>query len=87
MPSFSTVLVAAVVAGGLSLPALAQPKADAGSGPTSGATSTNDAGSGPTKGMKANTGSTGNGSDANGATTPGGNASDANAATAPSSKQ
>lgn len=34
----------------------AQPKADAGSGPTKGAASTNDAGSGPTPGAKPNTG-------------------------------
>src|SRR6202522_93264 len=34
------------VALGLSFPALAQPKADAGSGPTTGTASTNDAGSG-----------------------------------------
>jgi hypothetical protein len=49
-------LVSAIV---LSVPltAFAQPKADAGSGPTSGATSTNDAGSGPTPGAKPNTGS------------------------------
>ena len=37
--------------------AYAQPKADAGSGPTNGATSTNDAGSGPTPGAKPNAGS------------------------------
>ena len=36
-------------------PAFAQPKADAGSGPTKGAVSTDDAGSGPTKGVKPNT--------------------------------
>jgi hypothetical protein len=41
----------------LSVPyaAFAQPKGDAGSGPTNGATSTNDAGSGPTPGAKPNT--------------------------------
>ena len=48
-------LLIAAIAVGLSAPAFAQPKADAGSGPTSGATSTNDAGSGPTKGAKPNT--------------------------------
>lgn len=47
-----------VIALGLSAPAFAQPKADAGSGPTNGAVSTNDAGSGPTKGAKPKTGST-----------------------------
>ena len=44
----------AMIALAFSVPALAQPKADAGSGPTNGATSTNDAGSGPTKGAKPN---------------------------------
>jgi hypothetical protein len=44
-----------VIALGLSDPAVAQPKADAGSGPTQGAASTDDAGSGPTKGVKPNT--------------------------------
>jgi hypothetical protein len=47
-----------VIALALSAPAVAQTKADAGSGPTSGAVSTNDAGSGPTKGAQPNTGST-----------------------------
>ena len=47
-----------VIAFALSAPAVAQTKADAGSGPTRGAVSTNDAGSGPTKGAKPNTGST-----------------------------
>ena len=47
-----------VIALALSAPAFAQTKADAGSGPTSGAVSTNDAGSGPTKGAKPNIGST-----------------------------
>ena len=42
-----------VLAGGLASPALAA-QGDAGSGPTTGATSTNDAGSGPTKGAAAN---------------------------------
>ena len=45
-----------LIALGLSVPVCAQPKADAGSGPTSGAVSTNDAGSGPTQGAKPNTG-------------------------------
>jgi hypothetical protein len=40
---------------GLSGPAFGQPKADAGSGPTSGAASANDAGSGPTTGANPNT--------------------------------
>ena len=48
-------LVIAAIAVGLSAPAFAQPKADAGSGPTKGAVSTDDAGSGPTKGAKPNT--------------------------------
>jgi hypothetical protein len=47
-------LLLSMIAFGVSVPALAQPKADAGSGPTNGATSTNDAGSGPTKGAKPN---------------------------------
>lgn len=51
-----SLLVSALVLG-LPFAALAQPKADAGSGPTNGATSTNDAGSGPTEGAKANVGS------------------------------
>jgi hypothetical protein len=50
MSSFKKYLFISMIAVGLSAPALAQPKADAGSGPTSGATSANDAGSGPTKG-------------------------------------
>jgi hypothetical protein len=50
-------LLTFVIALGLSAPAVAQPKADAGSGPTKGAVSTDDAGSGPTKGAKPNTGS------------------------------
>jgi hypothetical protein len=54
-------LTSAVV---LSLPgaAFAQPKTDAGSGPTTGATSQNDAGSGPTKGAQPNSDSTGSNS-------------------------
>jgi hypothetical protein len=51
-------LLTCVIALGLSAPAFAQPKADAGSGPTNGAVSTNDAGSGPTKGAKPNSSST-----------------------------
>ena len=47
-------LLVTVIALGLSAPAVAQPKADAGSGPTKGAVSTDDAGSGPTKGVKPN---------------------------------
>jgi hypothetical protein len=58
MSSLSTTLLAAAVAIGLSAPALAQSKMDAGSGPTKGAVSTNDAGSGPTAGTKPNTDST-----------------------------
>jgi hypothetical protein len=58
MPSLSRSLATCVIALGLSSPAFAQPKADAGSGPTSGATTTNDAGSGPTQGAKPNSGST-----------------------------
>ena len=54
MSSLSTTLLAAAVAIGLSAPAFAQPKADAGSGPTSGAVTTKDAGSGPTQGAKPN---------------------------------
>jgi hypothetical protein len=58
MSSLGKSLLIAVIAIGLSGPAVAQPKADAGSGPTTGATSTNDAGSGPTQGAKSNDGST-----------------------------
>jgi hypothetical protein len=54
MSSLSRSLLACAIALGLSAPAFAQPKGDAGSGPTSGAVSTNDAGSGPTKGAKPN---------------------------------
>ncbi len=59
MSSLSRSLLACVVVLGLSSPAFAQPKVDAGSGPTSGVTSTKDAGSGPTKGAKPNSASTG----------------------------
>jgi hypothetical protein len=58
MSSWSTILLASTIALGLSAPAFAQPKADAGSGPTMGAISTNDAGSGPTKGAKPKAGVT-----------------------------
>jgi hypothetical protein len=58
MPSLSKSLLTAVIALGLSAPAFAQSKGDAGSGPTNGAVSTNDAGSGPTPGAKPKTGST-----------------------------
>jgi hypothetical protein len=58
MSSLARTMLTSVIAIGLSAPALAQPKADAGSGPTNGTTSTNDAGSGPTKGAKPNTDST-----------------------------
>ena len=54
MSSFRGSLIIFMIAVGLSAPALAQPKADAGSGPTKGAISTDDAGSGPTKGAKPN---------------------------------
>jgi hypothetical protein len=50
----SLLLTATVIGLGLSVPAFAQPKADAGSGPTKGALSTDDAGSGPTNGAKPN---------------------------------
>jgi hypothetical protein len=53
MTSISKYACALVLAGGLASPALAA-QGDAGSGPTTGATSTNDAGSGPTKGTAVN---------------------------------
>ena len=59
MSLFRGSLLISVIALGLSVPAVAQPKADAGSGPTKGAVSTDDAGSGPTKGAKPNTDTTG----------------------------
>jgi hypothetical protein len=60
-----SLLISAIVVG-LSAPAFAQPKADAGSGPTKGTVSTDDAGSGPTKGAKPNTDTTaGESKDAN----------------------
>ena len=52
MDLFSKSLLIAVIGVGLSTPVFAQPKADAGSGPTKGAVSTDDAGSGPTNGAK-----------------------------------
>ena len=55
MSSFRGSLLISAIAVGLSAPAFAQPKADAGGGPTKGAVSTDDAGSGPTKGAKPNT--------------------------------
>ena len=58
MSLFRGGLLVSVIAVGLSAPAFAQPKADAGSGPTSGTASANDAGSGPTKGAKPNTDTT-----------------------------
>jgi hypothetical protein len=58
MSSFGKGLLFSVVALGLSGPAFGQPKADAGSGPTSGAASANDAGSGPTTGANPNTNAT-----------------------------
>jgi hypothetical protein len=65
MSSLSKTFLAATVAIGLSAPALAQSKSDAGSGPTKGAVSTNDAGSGPTAGATPKMGSNaaGNSSD------------------------
>ena len=51
-------LVLSLVTLALSGPAFAQPKTDAGSGPTRGAASANDAGSGPTTGAKPNAQST-----------------------------
>ena len=45
-------LLASVLSVGLAAPAVAQPKNDAGSGPTAGTVSTKDAGSGPTKGAQ-----------------------------------
>ena len=53
MTSITKYACAFVLAGGLASPALAA-QGDAGSGPTTGATSTNDAGSGPTKASAVN---------------------------------
>ena len=65
---FRESLLISVIAIGLSAPAaVAQPKADAGSGPTTGAATANDAGSGPTKGAKTNTDTTAT-SNSNGST-------------------
>jgi hypothetical protein len=58
MSSFGKGLLFSVVVIGLSGTAFAQPKGDAGSGPTTGAASANDAGSGPTTGAKPNTNAT-----------------------------
>ena len=52
MSLFRGSLLISAIAVGFSAPAFAQPKADAGSGPTKGTVSTDDAGSGPTKGAK-----------------------------------
>ena len=52
MSEFGKRLILSAVVPFYQLPAFAPPKGDAGSGPTSGSTSTNDAGSGPTKGAK-----------------------------------
>jgi hypothetical protein len=57
MFSFARTLLVSGIVLSVPLAAYAQPKADAGSGPTNGATSTNDAGSGPTPGAKPNTSS------------------------------
>jgi hypothetical protein len=67
MSSFSRSTLISMIAIGFSASAFAQPKADAGSGPTKGATSTNDAGSGSTTGAKPNSDPTA-GSDSNGST-------------------
>jgi hypothetical protein len=67
MSSFRGSLIILMIAVRLSAPALAQPKGDAGSGPTKGAVPTDDAGSGPTKGTKPNSDSTAE-SDSNGST-------------------
>ena len=67
MSLFRGSLLISVIALGLSAPAVAQPKADAGSGPTKGAVSTDDAGTGPTKGAKPNTDTTAT-SNSNGST-------------------
>lgn len=58
MTSLAKFACAFLLAGGLATPALAA-GADAGSGPTTGATSANDAGSGPTQGAAAKPGSMG----------------------------
>ena len=67
MSSFGRSLLISFIALGLSTAAFAQPKGDAGSGPTSGVASTNDAGSGPTNGVKPITNTTA-ASDPNGST-------------------
>ncbi len=58
MSLFRGALLISVIAFGLSAPAMAEPKADAGSGPTKGDASTDDAGNGPMKGAKPNTDTT-----------------------------
>ncbi len=58
MSSSGTTFLAAAVAVGLSAPALAQSKMDAGSGPINGSVSTSDAGSGQTSGATPKMGST-----------------------------
>jgi hypothetical protein len=68
MSSSGRTLLISFIALGLVAPAFAQPKGDAGSGPTSGVASTNDAGSGPTNGAKPNTTTTTAASDPNGST-------------------
>src|ERR1700733_4191361 len=67
MSSFRGSLIILMIAVRLSAPALAQPKGDAGSGPTKGAVPTDDAGSGPTKGAKPSSDPTA-ASDSNGST-------------------
>jgi hypothetical protein len=71
MSFFRGSLFISMIALGLSAPALAQPKDDAGSGPTKGAVSTDDAGSGPTKGAKPNTDTTAASADNSAGVTPG----------------
>jgi hypothetical protein len=65
MFSLGRCLLVSAIALSVPCTAFAQPKGDAGSGPTNGATSINDAGSGPTPGAKPNTGA----ADSTGATT------------------
>ena len=62
MSTLSRSLLTSAIVLAFSTSAFAQPKADAGSGPTNGAVSTNDAGSGPTKGAKPTSGETANNS-------------------------
>lgn len=65
MTAFKDLAFACILAGGLVAPAFAAP-GDAGSDPTTGATSTNDAGSGPTQGAAASAGSMGKTTSPNG---------------------